>query len=707
MRATVVIILVLLLSIFISIPSSFADSYAAVPGEYVVELSSDSGALGLNSENLGDKFYKIELLGNFSENGSISGCDLIKHDNPEVIACSPNYLVGVGAVPNDPQFNETWGLTSLYGADAESAWDITQGNGDVVVAVIDTGVDYNHPDLAQNIWNNPREIQNGIDDDGNGLVDDLHGYNAYANTGDPMDDHSHGTHCSGTIGARGNNGIGVAGVSWNVKIMGVKFMGSNGSGDLSGAIRGINYVVDQKRSGVNVRVMSNSWGGGGYSETLERAIQRAADAGILFVAAAGNSASNNDSSPTYPASYNVSNVISVAAIQQGNTLASFSNYGANTVNIAAPGVSILSTIPGGGYGRMSGTSMATPHVAGALGLLFSYDGSLSADAAKARLLSTAIPTEALQGRVKDGRSLNVRRLITQETSTPNFPTCEYKVDSIDYSPDNSIWSVAAESGSNVDDGAVVKQGSFPFFGRTITSLVTSTNQVIYFGTSRDETDYLSGKSFVSALTVMHADWVQSEGIRYSQKSDGTAVIGLKGSLYGLSDVGSVKSVVVVKPNGVIEAHTSVSSDLHDILGSDANIILSSPTGAQYKKRVGTKSGVRFTPQCGSSSEDSDPKIKRVKVAVNNDKLKVSLKGSGTGRVALKFSVSGKSCDGQSSTNLRNGKGAKSYRLTRSMLEQVSIRVRAGGATDSVRVRTQNSQRISKKSILKVCNKLTR
>lgn len=707
MRATVVIILSILLLLIISIPSSFAESFPAKPGEYVVEVAENGGVLGFNSENLGDKFYKIQLLGNFSEGGNTDGCEAIKRDIPEVIACSPNYIVGVGAVPNDPSFSETWGLTSLYGSDAESAWDITQGNGDVVVAVVDTGVDYNHPDLVQNMWTNPRESQNGIDDDGNGLVDDIYGYNAYSNNGNPMDDHNHGTHCAGTIGARGNNGIGVAGVSWNVKIMGIKFMGSNGSGDLSGAIRGINYVVDQKRAGVNVRVMSNSWGGGGYSETLERAIQRAANEGILFVAAAGNSAMNNDSSPTYPASYEVSNVISVAAVQPGNTIASFSNYGSRSVDIAAPGVSILSTLVGGGYGRMSGTSMATPHVAGALGLLLSYDGSLSVDAAKARLLSTGIPTEALQGRVADGRLLNVRRLITQETSTPNFPTCDYKSESISYNPDNSIWRVAPESGSNVDDGSIAKQGSFTFFGRTISSLVTSTNQVVYFGTPRDETDFLSGKTFISALSVMHADWVQNEGIRYLQKSDGSAVIGLKGSLYGLSDIGSVRSVVVVKASGVIEVHSAISSDLHDILGSDAKIILTSPTGENYQQRVGTRSGVRFTPLCGSTPGSDELKVKKVKVAVNNDKLKISLKGTGTGRISLKFSVSGKSCSGQSSTNLRNGRGSKSFKLSSSLLNRVSIRVRAGGATGAVKVRAQSSQRVSKKSIQQACSKLAK
>ena len=189
--------------------------------------------------------------------------------------------------------------------DAPDAWNISTGSQSVVVAVIDTGVDYTHPDLAANIWTNPGEIAgNGRDDDGNGFVDDVHGYDFAEHDGDPMDDNGHGTHVAGTIAAVGNNGLGVAGVNWSASIMPLKFLNSQGPGYLSDAIRAINYAtMERTRYGVNVRVMNNSWGGGGFSSAMQTAIQAASDAGILFVAAAGNSGTNNDASPHYPANY--------------------------------------------------------------------------------------------------------------------------------------------------------------------------------------------------------------------------------------------------------------------------------------------------------------------------------------------------------------------------------------------------------------------
>ncbi len=248
--------------------------------------------------------------------------------------------------PDDQNAWMLWGLdntgqtggTSDADIDAPEAWAISTGSSSTVVAVIDSGVDYNHVDLAANIWTNPGEIaRNGIDDDGNGFVDDVHGYDFYSDDGDPMDDNGHGTHCSGTIAGVGNNGIGVAGVNWSSSIMALKFLSAGGSGYTSDAIRAVNYATMMRTTyNVNVRVTSNSWGGGGYSAAMDSAILASGSAGILFVAAAGNDSTNNDVSPHFPSNYDQASILSVAATDHNDALASFSNYGATTVHLGAP-----------------------------------------------------------------------------------------------------------------------------------------------------------------------------------------------------------------------------------------------------------------------------------------------------------------------------------------------------------------------------------
>lgn len=339
---------------------------------------------------------------------------------PDIAYAEPDYTQYALATPNDPRYGELWGLhnTGQTGGvvdsdiDAPEAWDIASGTSEVVVGVVDTGVDYNHEDLAANIWTNPGEIPgNGLDDDGNGFVDDVHGWNAYANHGNPMDDHDHGSHCSGTIGARGNNGKGVAGVNWDVKIMGLKFLSATGSGSTTDAIEAINYAVTMKNRGVNIRVLSNSWGGGDFSQALLDAINAAAAADILFVAAAGNSTVNTDTSPNYPSSYDAPNMLAVASTDYRDALSSFSNYGATTVDLGAPGSSILSTTPGNTYQVFSGTSMATPHVSGAAALLASIDPSLTYSEIKSFLMNNVDPIPALNGKCVTGGRLNVAKAV--------------------------------------------------------------------------------------------------------------------------------------------------------------------------------------------------------------------------------------------------------------------------------------------------------
>ena len=273
-------------------------------------------------------------------------------NHPDVSDVSPNYILYADTtIPNDPRFNELWGLhntgqtggTADVDIDAPEAWDKTTGSSDVIVAVIDTGVDYNHPDLAANIWVNPFEIIDGVDNDGNGYIDDIHGINAITGSGEPMDDNGHGTHCSGTIGAVGNNGLGVVGVNWNVTIMGTKFLNANGSGSTSNAITCLDYIIEEKTTyGQNIVGINASWGGGGYSQSLKDAIDAAGTAGIVFCAAAGNSGTNNDTSPHYPSSYTCSNIVAVTAVDHNGN--QYYNYGPTSVDLGAPGRSILSTL---------------------------------------------------------------------------------------------------------------------------------------------------------------------------------------------------------------------------------------------------------------------------------------------------------------------------------------------------------------------------
>jgi len=334
----------------------------------------------------------------------------------------PDYIWRIDAFPDDPRFNELWGLhnTGQSGGtvdadiDAPEAWDLNTGYPEIVVAVIDTGVDYNHEDLAANMWSNNAELNGtaGIDDDGNGYVDDIYGIDAYNSDSDPYDDRGHGTHVAGTIGARGNNNIGVAGVNWEVKIMALKFLGWQGSGTTSGAVECLEYVIMMKNDyGVNIMVTSNSWGGGNYSQALYDAIEAARDADILFVAAAGNDSSNNDMSPHYPSNYTLDNVIAVASTDRNDSLSGFSNYGPTSVDLGAPGSSILSTVPGNAYDSKSGTSMATPHVAGAAALILAGFPLYTWDEVKALIMDNVDPLASLAGKVVSGGRLNISEVV--------------------------------------------------------------------------------------------------------------------------------------------------------------------------------------------------------------------------------------------------------------------------------------------------------
>jgi Leucine-rich repeat (LRR) protein len=349
-------------------------------------------------------------------------------------------------IPNDARFDELWGLhnTADTDIDAVEAWDTFSGSHDVIVAVIDTGVDYNHVDLVDNRWINEGEIaDNGIDDDGNGFIDDVYGYDFAYDDNDPMDRHSHGTHCSGTIGGVGNNGIGVAGVSHTVRIMAVKFLNDSGSGYTSNAIKAVIYAVDN-----GAQILSNSWGGGGFSQGLEDAITYAHDHDVLFVAAAGNSSSNNDVNPHYPSSYENSNILAVASTDRNDAKASTSCYGLTSVDLGAPGVSILSSVPDNGYGFKSGTSMATPHVAGAAALLKGYNPSLSALQLKSIIMDSVDLVDSMDGITVTGGRLNLNNALMNnclQTTEMPYTECEtlvtfYNSTNGDNWTDNTDWN---------------------------------------------------------------------------------------------------------------------------------------------------------------------------------------------------------------------------------------------------------------------------
>ena len=343
----------------------------------------------------------------------------IRLDPPGIPASKRDLLYrrGLGR-PNDPQFEQQWALNNLgqdggkerADIDALKAWLTTQGSEKIVVAVLDTGVDYTHKDLVSNMWTRPDSIPQYADDE-LGSFDDVHGFDADTNAADPMDDNGHGTHCAGIIGAEGDNNEGIAGVNWNVSIMPLKFLGRGGFGSTKNAIESINYAIDRKQKGVNVRVINASWGSTQYSRALEDAIRAAGEQGILFVAAAGNSSTDNDKRAHYPSNFNLPNVISVAALDRTDSMATFSNFGAKTVHIAAPGREILSTWLNGVYREASGTSMAAPQVSGVAALILANEPNLSVDKLRERILRSVDKLPALDGKVASGGRVNAAKAV--------------------------------------------------------------------------------------------------------------------------------------------------------------------------------------------------------------------------------------------------------------------------------------------------------
>ena len=374
----------------------------------------------LNEVEYAEPNYEIQLEPKeFSNSGELeTGRDSVMNFSANEFTDAED---ATGMMPNDPMFNEQWSLANTGQRGGKShadiaaldAWAKTQGSEKIVVAVLDSGVDYTHPDLVENMWHRPANLAAYVDDE-LGVIDDEHGFSAVADNRDPMDDNGHGTHCAGIIGANGDNSFGIAGINWRVQIMPLKFMNAGGFGTTKQAIESINYVIDRKHAGVNVRIISASWGSTMKSKALEDTIRKAGEEGILFVAASGNASSDADKVPHYPAGYNLPNVLSVAALTRNDELASFSNYGAKSVHIAAPGVEILSTWLNGEFKEASGTSMATPEVAGVAALVLSVEPDLSVAELRERLLKSADPLPSLKGKIATGGRLNAARAVGAE-----------------------------------------------------------------------------------------------------------------------------------------------------------------------------------------------------------------------------------------------------------------------------------------------------
>lgn len=410
-----------------------------VPGELIVKLKENNFAPNV-----------VLLSGERAKSFRASGAHLFKfpsvidlqkvanelESHPSVEYVELNAIHTLQSTPNDPRFSELYGLHNegqtggTAGADinALEAWNETKGSRDILVGVIDTGIDYNHPDLIDNVWTNPGESgldaegndkkTNGIDDDGNGYIDDFRGWDFIGGDNDPLDGNGHGTHVSGTIGAVGNNEVGVVGVSWEVSLVGLKIFSDEGSTTTESIVEAIEYSTT-----LGVDVTNNSWGGGPRSETMLAAIEEANRKEILFIAAAGNSfaGQNNDNIDFYPANYEVPNVIAVAAVDHNDNLASFSHYGLKTVDIAAPGVDVLSTLPDNTYDKFSGTSMATPHVTGLVVLVKSKFPEASVQQLRSRIINTGSRVPALAAKVGSGRRINAVNALEIDTIAPSTP----------------------------------------------------------------------------------------------------------------------------------------------------------------------------------------------------------------------------------------------------------------------------------------------
>lgn len=500
-------------------------------------------------------------------------------------------IVSIAAVSNDPAYGNgsLWGMygdqttpKNQFGSQAGEAWAAGfTGDTNIVVGVIDSGIDYTHPDLYLNIWLNQGEIpqnfynqlldtdgdevitfrdlnhgsnanyvsdlngngridagdllqdsrwENGVDDDGNGYRDDLIGWDWVNNDNDPYDDNSHGTHVAGTIAGMGGNDIGVAGVAWDAQLVALKFLSASGSGSIANAVKALNYYTDagllavEKGYAQDFVATNNSWGGGSYSSDMQAAINRSGEAGNLFIAAAGNSSRNTDSRTNYPANYSTvgslgyETVVSVASITNTGALSSFSNYGARTVDLGAPGSSIYSTVPGGGYGTKSGTSMAAPHVTGAIAVFAAANPGVSAQDMFTALLGSTAATSSLAGKTVTGGRLDVMSLLNKVPPPPPGPVAEETATITGILDDVGAQTGTLGGGATTDDTRPRIEGTLS------DALETGESVVVYRDGAKLGTATVSGTgwSFTEASPLADDTYVYTAQVEHSGGAKGTA-----------------------------------------------------------------------------------------------------------------------------------------------------------------------------------------
>jgi hypothetical protein len=539
-------------------PRKIEVTHQSVPGELIVKLKDKKSVLSINALKsikniLGSKsvleakafktdsqIFKIKLAKNVNLKQSIQ--KLIQDSS--ILYAEPNYIMKLFVDepptefpqgPNDPDLTKTWGMQNMGQMDATGmegkvgadigVFPLWQkgfvGDKRVVVAVIDTGVQWDHPDLMQNIFTNTNDMESdGVDHDANGFINDIHGWNFFDNTNNSRDDHGHGTHVSGTIGGVGNNGIGVAGVVWNVTILPIKFLSGEGSGTLQGAIESINYARMMR-----AHIMSNSWGGGGFSQALYDAIAASRDAGIIFTAAAGNERNNNDSSPAFPASYDIANIISVAATDNRDRIANFSNYGLTKVHVAAPGVNVYSTVKDSVYDTYSGTSMATPHVSGVAAMLLSIFPNMAYAEVKQRLIQTSEPVPSLRRKVVAKGRVNAVNAVANMIPVTDEPNeSEWITMDMSFESEHPYKSKVDQKMKVFVEGAKKIRVHFAFLdtedGYDVVSLENEAGEVFDSYTGKQDnfyTDYLNGDTayihFVTDNTV-NEDGFRIDRIQY-------------------------------------------------------------------------------------------------------------------------------------------------------------------------------------------------
>ena len=572
------------------VDSAAAFSMNAKTGAAVLEEFPDLG------------WQRVKLPSGLSINQALSSYK----SSAEVEVAQPNYYYRLLNTTNDTRFSELYAMQKIS---ALSAWDLSTGSQATVVANIDTGIAYNHEDLAANMWRNSGEIPgNNVDDDGNGYVDDYHGYDFFYNDSDPTDDAGgHGTHTSGTIGAVGNNSLGVVGVNWNVQLMAIKIYSPDG-GDSTSAmlINAYNYVRMMKNRGVNIRITNNSYGGCGeacgYDQATKDAIDALGNAGVLQVFAAGNSGQDVEATAFYPASYTSPSILAVAASDQNDNRGGFSNYGASSIDIAAPGAGILSTYTpaSNSYATLTGTSMATPHVTGAAALLSSYYPNLSPASLKATLMNSVDVLPQWNGVVKSGGRLNVAKALQNPT------VCTYAFDNapIDVPAEGGVFALVVNAPPNCDYSITGSAGV-----QILNGNVSSGTRIINIKVLPTLSPLWHTESISIAGQVLNITQAGTNGCSYSFFSSTTVSIGSVASSGNITGTTQPGCVVSATTNYSFITIGSINKSLEgNVVSFTVPYTVSANTGIS---RVGiiTINGVTFTVNQGTGGSKSRKRVR--------------------------------------------------------------------------------------------------